>query len=127
MFWQQRKIQEKRKDLNNLTAKDQKGSHEAEINELGKEINELLDSEEKLWHQHSKIHWYRKGDKNTKFFHARASNRRKKNTILGLWNDEGRWCEDKDSILATAPAYFEKIYTTSSPYGIKEITNVIPT
>lgn len=43
-----RKIQEKRKALNNLTAQDHDGSRGAEIDELRKEINELLDSDEIL-------------------------------------------------------------------------------
>ena len=77
-----------------------------------------MDSEEILWHQRSKIHWYREGDRNTKLFHDRAFDKRKKNTILGLWNYEGKWCDDKGSILATTLAYFEKIYTTISPSGI---------
>ena len=61
-----------------------------------------------------------------KFFHARASERRKKNSILGLWNKDGVWCESKESITATTIAYFEKIYTTSSPTEINEVTNAIP-
>ena len=43
-----RKIQEKRKALNNLTAQDHDGSHGVAINEIRKEINDLLDSEEIL-------------------------------------------------------------------------------
>ncbi|XP_023873870.2 uncharacterized protein LOC111986468 [Quercus suber] len=102
-----RKIQEKRKLLHTLTVQDRDGSHSAEINELRKELNSLLDSEETLWHQRSKIHWYKEGDRNTKFFHTRASERRKKNTILGLWND-GTWCDDRDSIASIAVDYFTK-------------------
>lgn len=113
-----RKIQEKRKALNNLTAQDHDDSHGVAIDEIRKEINYILDSKEILLHWRNKIHWNREGDKNTKFFHAKASNRRKKSTILGLWNDEGRWCDDKDSISTIALAYFEKIYTTTSPSGI---------
>ena len=90
------------------------------------EINNLLDSEETIWRQCSKVHWYREGVRNTKFFHARASERRKKNTILGLWNDDGIWCESKESITATTISYFEKIYTTSSPTGINEVISAIP-
>ena len=87
----------------------------------------MLDSEEVLWHQRSKVHWYKEGDKNAKFFHARASDRRRKNIILGLWNENGRWCDDKESISATTVAYFQNIYTTTSPSCIKEITRAIPT
>ena len=122
-----KKIQEKRQKLNSLTIQDSDGTNGAEINILRKEINDLLDSEETLWHQRSKIHWYREGDRNTKFFYARASDRRKKNTILGLWNNEGIWCDDKDSIAATVVSYFQNIYTTTSPSNINEVTSVIPT
>lgn len=84
-----KKITEKRKTLNSLTMQDHEGSLGSEINLLRREINDLLDSEEILWHQRSRVHWYKEGDRNTKFFHARASERRKKNSILGLWNSEG--------------------------------------
>ena len=57
-----KKIQEKRKLLNVLTTNDQQGNLGAEINQLRKEINDLLDSEETMWHQRSKVHWYREGD-----------------------------------------------------------------
>ncbi|KAK9983991.1 hypothetical protein SO802_033516 [Lithocarpus litseifolius] len=121
-----KKIQEKRKLLNALTAKDQQGNLGVEINQLRKEINDLLDSEETMWHQRNKVHWYREGDQNTKFFHARASDRKKKNTILGLWNDDGQWCESKADIVATAVAYFEKIYTTTYPTRVNEVIGSIP-
>ena len=122
-----KKIQEKRQKLNSLTIHDSDGTNGAEINLLRKEINDLLDSEETMWHQLSKVHWVREGDRNTKFFHARASNRHKKNTILGLWNNKGKWCEDKDSIAATTVSYFQNIYTTTSPTNISDVTSVIPT
>ena len=121
-----KQIQEKRKALNSLTMNDQHGSRGADINHLRKEINDLLDSEETIWRQRSKVHWYKEGDRNTKFFHARASERRRKNTILGLWNDNGEWCESKESITAIAISYFENIYSTSFPTGIEEITNAVP-
>ena len=105
---------------------DQQGTRGADINQLKKEINDLLDSEETIWWQRSKVHWYREGDRNTKFFHARASEKRRKNTILGLWNDNGKWCESKESITATATSYFKNIYSTSFPTGTDEITNAIP-
>ena len=41
---------------------------------------------------------------------------------MRLWNDDGVWCENKDSIIATAISYFEKIFSTSSPSKINEVT-----
>ena len=51
-----KRIQEKRRALHTLTELECDGSHSGAINELRKELNELLDSEETLWHQRSKIH-----------------------------------------------------------------------
>ncbi|KAL0002042.1 hypothetical protein SO802_015823 [Lithocarpus litseifolius] len=121
-----KKIAEKRRVINSITTEDRQGDREAEINQLRKEINDLLDSEETIWRQHSRVHWYREGDRNTKFFHARASERRKKNTILGLWNDDGIWCDSKESNTATTISYFEKIDTTSFPTGINVVISAIP-
>ena len=95
-------------------AQDQDGSHGAKINQIRKELNDLLDSEEMLWHQRSKIHWYKEGDKNTKKFHVKAMNRRMKNTIMGLQSEDGRWCDDKESISTSTVAYFQNIYTITS-------------
>nr|XP_023894348.1 uncharacterized protein LOC112006298 [Quercus suber] len=121
----QKKIHEKKRALNSLTMEDS-GTGGAVINQLRREINDLLDSEETIRRQRSKVHWYREGDRNTKFFHARASERRKKNSILGIWNDDDIWCESKESIVAIAVSYFEKIYSTSSPSGISEVVDALP-
>ena len=84
-----KQIQSKRKALNELTLQDRDRVMGKEINSLRKEINDLLDCEETLWHQRSRVFWYGQGDRNTKFFHSKALQRRKKNTISGIW-DENR-------------------------------------
>ena len=62
-----------------------------------------------------------------KFFHSKALQRRKKNTISGIWDENGNWCDTNESIAATAIAYFEALFTTSNPCLIMEVTNTIPT
>ena len=55
-----KKIQDKKRALATLSIAD-RGDKGAEVNKLREEINDLLDSEEIIWRQRSKTHWYRKG------------------------------------------------------------------
>ena len=79
-----KKIQEKKRALASLSIAD-RGDKGAEVNKLRGEINDLLDNEEIIWRQRSKTHWYREGDRNTKFFHAHAFERRKKKKKTLFW------------------------------------------
>lgn len=56
----------------------------SEIQEVKKEINETLIREEVIWIQRSRALWLKCGDRNTKFFHAIASQRQRRNRIEGL-------------------------------------------
>ncbi|KAL1162661.1 hypothetical protein V6Z11_A07G217700 [Gossypium hirsutum] len=44
-------------------------------------LGHLYDVEEKYWALRARSKWLKKGDRNTRFFHIRASGRRKKNSI----------------------------------------------
>ena len=66
-----------------------------EIQELRKEINECLIKEEVMWNQRSRAIWLKNGDRNTKFFHATATQRRRKNIIDGLRGPDVSWHEDQ--------------------------------
>ena len=93
-----KKIQDKRNRLNALALRERDGDLSLEINRLRGEINALLNDEEIYWEQRAKAHWLKEDDRNTKFFHAQASERRKQNTIMDIWDEHGRWCDEEDSI-----------------------------
>ena len=50
-----KQIHNKRKALNAMVLQDRNGMMGKEINRMKSEINDLLDSEEMLWHQRSRV------------------------------------------------------------------------
>ena len=83
------------------------------IHEVRKEISELMHHEEVFWRQRSRSIWLPAGDKNTKFFHQRASQRRRKNTIEGLYDADGVWRRDAGEIAGIAEEYYKSLFTAS--------------
>ena len=122
-----RQIQKKRETLNTLVLRDKDGSLGSEINIIRKEINDLLDSEEIMWHQRSKVQWLGLGDRNMKYFHTRASKRKQRNTINSIMDENGNWYDSIDGIAEVAVSYFKNLYTTSYPTCILEVLDTIPT
>ena len=57
------------------------------------ELNCWMDKEDDTWRQRSRISWMQSGDRNTRFFHEKASARYKKNFIKGLMDENGVWLE----------------------------------
>ena len=96
-----------------------------EIQALKREINELHIREEIMWNQRSRVMWLQHGDKNTKFFHAIASQRRWKNRIGGLIDDSGIWHEDKETIEQIILDYFKSIFSSNKPSNFDESLNAL--
>ena len=82
------------------------GANMEQINTMRSEINDLLHQEEVFWRQRSRAVWLPTGDKNTKFFHNRASQRRQKNHIEGLMDETGVWRTGEQQIGRIAEEYF---------------------
>ncbi|KAK8533055.1 hypothetical protein V6N12_076336 [Hibiscus sabdariffa] len=76
------------------------------------ELNDLIDKDEAYWSQRSRVQWLREGDRNTEFFHARVTGRRKKNWIKGLTTSDGHWCSKLSELHRVAVDYFEGLFTS---------------
>ena len=83
-----------------------------EFLEASKKLDDLLLKQEVYWHQRSQISWLKHGDKNTKFFHSKASQRRRRNFIHGLRDGQQNWVEEINDIAGVTTSYFESIYSS---------------
>ncbi|KAK8698074.1 hypothetical protein V6N13_114205 [Hibiscus sabdariffa] len=74
--------------------------------ELILELEHLLDHEDLLWRQKSRSDWALHGDRNTRYFHRRAVNRKQRNKITVLKLPDGTWCDDVATLQDEATHYF---------------------
>lgn len=96
-IWSKAEFEGRKKKLDNLLQQlqskrecgEQYESGE-EIKNIEKQIDGILLEEEIYWRQRSRAVWLKEGDKNTKFFHSKASARKRKNTIEGILDENGR-------------------------------------
>ena len=85
----------------------------------------LLQNQETLWRQNSRVNWLREGDRNIQFFHQATIIRRHTNTIRALYSDHEGWMEDADSIRREFLHYFMTRWTVSTHTNFN-ISSVLP-
>ncbi|KAK3218735.1 hypothetical protein Dsin_012705 [Dipteronia sinensis] len=54
------------------------------IQHIESQLDDMLETEERYWRQRSRIEWLKYGDRDTRFFHMKATVRRARNKITGL-------------------------------------------
>ncbi|XP_062171134.1 uncharacterized protein LOC133876926 [Alnus glutinosa] len=100
------------------------GNSVQEIKALQMEINEILEREDLRCKQRTKQHWYRFGDRNTKFFHSWANQRRKINTIRSISDTEGRVWRRKEEVSRTFIEFYTQLFNSQTPSGIVDCLSV---
>lgn len=78
-----------------------------------------------MWLQRSRIDWFQSGDRNTRYFHARASARLKKNLIEGLLDSNDVWHEEDNQIEEIVVDYYRNLFTSCNPVEFDEILQAI--
>uniref|UniRef100_A0A803PC18 Reverse transcriptase n=1 Tax=Cannabis sativa TaxID=3483 RepID=A0A803PC18_CANSA len=84
--------------------------------------------EEILWKQRSRALWLAHGDRNTKCFHHKASQRKKKNAISGLFDEQRRWCKKDSEIVEILVRYYSNFFSSSGQkeYLADTLTRCVP-
>jgi hypothetical protein len=101
------------------------GPSHAEI-KLTDRIVELNHREEVMWQQRSRVQWLRAGDKNTKFFHMRASQRKKKNKICKLKKEDGTVSMEADDLGRMTTRFYKDLYRSEGTSNMEMVQDTIP-
>ena len=121
-----RQLREKKQELAKVGEEAIKGGSLDRIRKLKAKVNFLLEREARLWRQRSRVMWLSEGDRNTHYFHGRASQRRRRNKILGLKDEDGIWREDKAEVAGLIMQHFDNILRTSLLENIEEAVAHVP-
>ena len=84
-------------------------------NRLEAKLDDLNCKQEAYWYMRSRVSEVRDGDKNTKYFHHKASHRRSRNRMKGLLDSEGIWHEDEDKMQEIVEQYYHDLFTSTDP------------
>ncbi|XP_057794871.1 uncharacterized protein LOC131011108 [Salvia miltiorrhiza] len=110
-----KKIEELRKKRIKLLNAGASKSTSADLKVLEADLERMLEAEEVHWKQRSRANWLGFGDRNTSYFHAFASARKKKNDIPALVDNLGVLQKDDKVKALIVQNYFSEMFKSDSP------------
>lgn len=119
------RVQEAQKQLDRLVALDPLCLCQSKHRKARNEVHQWLECEEKMWQQRSKITWLKGGDRNTCYFHNKASVRRKKNQI-GRIHDNTGVCRETKQCDAVIVDYFTQLFSIGARETNLSFLNHLP-
>jgi hypothetical protein len=97
------------------------GLNHDDLQALRKQLNSLFEKEEKMWRQRSRSLWLANGDRNTKYFHSKATQSRRRNHIHGLRDNSNILHDTSEGMASLLINYYDSLFTTSKPDQIDEV------
>jgi hypothetical protein len=120
-----KELKELRLKLEELNLKDNNNNNFSEIQRTAARMDELLHREEIMWMQRSKISWLREGDRNTTFFHRKASARAKKNRITKLKLPDGTTTYSLEKMKSSAKDFFYHLFERDQSVNPEQLLNIL--
>lgn len=111
----QKKLKQLKEKLKTIRSDYSHYENGEEIKRTESQIDNILIDEKVYWKQRSRVDWLKEGDRNTKFFHSKASARKRKNRISGLEDEQGIWNEEEEEVERLFCEYFKDIFVTTNP------------
>ncbi|KAK3199818.1 hypothetical protein Dsin_023233 [Dipteronia sinensis] len=79
------------------------------------QFDNLLACEVSDWKQQTHVDWLKEGDRNTRFFHLKASERKAHNHINGLYDTNGNWQFGRSEVTRVIVQYFSNLFCSNQP------------
>ena len=89
------------------------------------ELNCWLEKDDVMWLQRSRINWFREGDRNTRYFHSKASARYQNNLIDGMEDSIGVWHEDIGIVEGIIVDYYSALFSSFNPTDFMELLDAL--
>ncbi|MCH84659.1 endonuclease/exonuclease/phosphatase family protein, partial [Trifolium medium] len=86
---------------------------QARYEEVRNKMSNCLAHEEAFWRQRAKVYWLKDGDTNSRFFHATASSKRRRNEVTKLQNNEGVVVKAQHEICEVVKDYFVTLFSST--------------
>ncbi|KAL0403557.1 UNVERIFIED_CONTAM: putative mitochondrial protein [Sesamum radiatum] len=86
-----------------------------QINRVKNELEDLYSVEETYWKERSRTLWLTEGDRNTGYFHNKASHRKKVNEIRKLRTDSDEWVDNEQDLRRLILDHFTKTFQSRRP------------
>nr|XP_027088512.1 uncharacterized protein LOC113709861 [Coffea arabica] len=100
--------------------------HQIRLNERRALLTHAQVQEDMFWSQKARAAWLNDGDKNTRFFHACVSERRRKSVIHRIRSQCGEWLEREDDISKGTVSFFQQLFSDQSGLSSIPVSDVIP-
>jgi hypothetical protein len=92
---------------------------------IKEELHFLLEQEDMKWRQRAKESWLQLGDRNTKYFHACATQKKQRSQILKIKDTTGQWCYTQEDIEEAFVAYYTEPFTTGNEMDMTDCLDAL--
>jgi ribonuclease HI len=103
------KIKRKEQELQVIQSHDN-GVQMEEERQIEEELDSLLEQEDLKWQQRAKVNWLQHGDRNSKYFHAAATQKNRRSKISEIQDFSGQRCTTTETIEEAFVSYFRDLF-----------------
>lgn len=96
-----------------------------DLKRLTAHLDSLLAKDQLFWCQRSKAIWLKVWDRNSKFFHKKATSRLKRNALTLLFDREGRWQDSHQGFKTTVVLYFQHLFQSNGNNDFEELGTLV--